>query len=56
MRQNLRFIALTTLELWRLEDLGEKDNLINKSVTKVFLEQPQLHRGLLNSDTSNFIN
>ena len=38
------------LKLWCFEDLEEKDRWINQSMTKVFVEQPQLNRVCLTYD------
>ena len=46
--QNFSSLALTVCDLWYYEDLEEKDDSvtewINKSITRLFIEQPRLHR------------
>ena len=46
--QNFSSLALTVCDLWYYEDLQEKaDGLnrwINESMTRLFIEQPRLHR------------
>ena len=37
-------LALTVCDLWYYEDLEEKDEWINEWMTRLFIEQPRLHR------------
>ena len=41
---NSRSLAYTVWEWRNFDDLEEMDQLVNESVTKVFVEQPRLHR------------
>ena len=46
--QNVSSLAFTICDLWYFEELVEKDVLLNEWMnqltTKVFVEQPRLHR------------
>ena len=46
--QNFSSLALTVCDLWYYEDLEEKDRSvnqwINELITRLFIEQPRLHR------------
>ena len=46
--QNFSSLALTVCDLWYYEDLEEKDEwineLMNQWMTRLFIEQPRLHR------------
>ena len=42
--QNFSSLALTVCDLWYCEDLEEKDELIIELMTRLFIEQPRLHR------------
>ena len=46
--QNFSTLALTVCDLWYYEDLEEKDDSMNQSInqlmTRLFIEQPRLHR------------
>ena len=37
-------LALTVCNIWYFEDLEEKNCLVNQLITKLFVEQPRLHR------------